>query len=46
MPDGTLKSEPGFEFAIDAELHSVGYDFIRMDPDGKHLRLDVRSQLK
>jgi hypothetical protein len=44
MPEGTLKSEPGFD-AIDAELLS-GADNIHMDPDGKHLRLDVRSQWK
>jgi len=46
MLSGTVKSEPGFEPAIDAELHGVGYDYIRADGTGEHLRLDVRAQLK
>jgi len=46
MVGGTVKSEPGFEPAVDAELHGVGYDYIRGDATGGHLRLDVRSQLK
>ncbi|KAF2277352.1 uncharacterized protein EI97DRAFT_432231 [Westerdykella ornata] len=43
---GTVKSEPGFEPALDAELHGTGYDYIRNDADGRNMRLDVRSQLK
>jgi len=46
MVGGTVKSEPGFEPAIDAELYGVGYDYIRADAKGDHLRLDVRAQLK
>ncbi|OAL54311.1 hypothetical protein IQ07DRAFT_595839 [Pyrenochaeta sp. DS3sAY3a] len=46
MVSGTVKSEPGFEPKLDAELHGVGYDYIRNDADGGNMRLDVRSQLK
>lgn len=46
MISGTVKSEPGFEPALDAELHGVGYDYIRTDASKKNMRLDVRSQLK
>jgi len=44
MVGGTVKSEPGFEVAVEAELYGVGYDYIRAE--GKYLKLDVRSQLK
>ncbi|KZF26502.1 hypothetical protein L228DRAFT_264888 [Xylona heveae TC161] len=43
MTAGTVKSEPGFELALDATFNGTGHDFIRQDPSGKHLRLDVRS---
>ncbi|KAF2403523.1 hypothetical protein EJ06DRAFT_527148 [Trichodelitschia bisporula] len=46
MTSGTVKSEPGFEPALNAELDGVGYDYIRTDGSGTHMRLDVRSQLK
>ncbi|KAF2838638.1 hypothetical protein M501DRAFT_1004419 [Patellaria atrata CBS 101060] len=46
MVGGTVKSEPGFEPAIEAELHGVGYDYIHNDASGEHMRLDVRSQLR
>lgn len=46
MVSGTIKSEPGFEPALDAELHGVGYDYIHNDADGGNMRLDVRSQVK
>jgi len=46
MVSGTVKSEPGFSPALDAELHGVGYDYIRNDADGGNMRLDVRSQVK
>ncbi|EOA87007.1 uncharacterized protein SETTUDRAFT_163086 [Exserohilum turcica Et28A] len=46
MTSGTVKSEPGFEPKLDAELHGVGYDYIHNDADGANMRLDVRSQLK
>ncbi|KAF2866330.1 hypothetical protein BDV95DRAFT_208408 [Massariosphaeria phaeospora] len=45
MVSGTVKSEPGFEPALDAELHGVGYDYIHNDADGTNMRLDVRSQV-
>ncbi|KAF2010139.1 hypothetical protein BU24DRAFT_428169 [Aaosphaeria arxii CBS 175.79] len=46
MVSGSVKSEPGFEPKLDAELHGVGYDYIHNDADGKNMRLDVRSQVK
>jgi len=46
MVGGTVRSEPGFEPALDAELFGVGYDYIRSDASGGHMRLDVRAQLK
>jgi len=46
MVGGYVKSEPGFMPTVDAELHGVGYDYIRADASGTHLRLDVRAQLK
>lgn len=46
MVGGTVKSQPGFEPAIDAELHHTGYDYIRADHSGQKLSLDVRAQLK
>ncbi|KAF2682160.1 hypothetical protein K458DRAFT_479015 [Lentithecium fluviatile CBS 122367] len=46
MVSGTVKSEPGFEPALDAELHGVGYDYIHNDASGSNMRLDVRSQVK
>jgi len=46
MTSGTVKTEPGFEPALDAELHGVGYDYIHNDANGENMRLDVRSQVK
>lgn len=44
-PSGFLKSEPSYPVSVDAAfLH--GADFIRGDPSGKHVRLDVNSILK
>ncbi|PVH95248.1 hypothetical protein DM02DRAFT_618053 [Periconia macrospinosa] len=46
MISGTVKSEPGFEPELNAELHGVGYDYIHNDADAGNMRLDVRSQVK
>jgi len=46
MTSGTVKTEPGFEPALDAELHGVGYDYIHSDSSGENMRLDVRAQVK
>lgn len=46
MVSGTVKSEPGFVPALDAQLHGVGYDYIHNDANGGNMRLDVRSQVK
>jgi hypothetical protein len=40
--DGTLISEPGYELSIDAKfIH--GSDFLRRDPDGQWVKLEVTS---
>ncbi|PYI00252.1 hypothetical protein BO78DRAFT_402168 [Aspergillus sclerotiicarbonarius CBS 121057] len=46
MTGGTVKSEPGFSPALDAEFVGVGNDYIHADPDGKHLRLDAHGVIK
>lgn len=47
MVSGTIITEPSFSGPkLDAELSGTGWDYIRQDPDGAHLRLDVRSQAK
>jgi len=46
MIGGTVVTEPGFTPALNAELFGVGYDYIRSDNNGGHMRLDVRAQLK
>ncbi|KAH8809782.1 hypothetical protein F5882DRAFT_390666 [Hyaloscypha sp. PMI_1271] len=40
-----LRSEPGYPVKVDATFVH-GSDFIRGDPSGKHVRLDVNSVLK
>jgi len=40
-----LRSEPGYPVKVDA-VFVHGSDFIRGDPSGKHVRLDVNSVLK
>jgi hypothetical protein len=42
---GSLKSEPGYAVAVDA-IFVHGADYIRQDPSGKHIRLEVKSVLK
>lgn len=39
MTGGSIKSEPGFSPAIDAQFVSQGADYIHNDPDGKFMRL-------
>jgi hypothetical protein len=43
--DSFLRSEPNYPIKVDA-VFIHGSDFIRQDPDGKHVRLDVNSILK
>jgi len=46
ITDGSfLRSEPGYPVKVDATFVH-GSDFIRGDPSGKHVRLDVNSVLK
>ena len=42
---GFLKSESSYPIKVDA-VFAHGSDFIRQDPSGKHVRLDVNSVLK
>lgn len=46
MTGGSLKSEPSFSPAIDAEFVGTGNDYIRNDPDGKNMRLDAHGVVK
>ena len=46
MVAGTFKSEPGFSPEIDATFEGIGNDYIRADPDNKHLRLDAHCVIK
>lgn len=46
MTGGTAISHPSFKPSIDAVLDSRGNDYIRNDPDGKHMRLDAHTVLK
>ena len=39
MTGGSIKSEPGFSPAVDAQFVSQGADYIHNDPDGKFMRL-------
>jgi len=40
-----MKSEPGYPIQLDA-VFAHGGDYIRVDPDGKRVRLEVSSLLK
>jgi len=40
-----LRSEPDYPIKVDA-IFAHGSDYIRQDPSGKHMRLDVNSTLK
>lgn len=46
MVGGTVKSEADFAPNIDAELVGTGNDYIRFDPDSKHMRLNAHSVIK
>lgn len=46
MKNVILKSEPGFEPAIDAEIVGNANDYIHNDPDGKHMRLNAHGVVK
>ena len=42
---GSVRSEPGYPLALDA-VFVHGADYIRADPGGRHVRLEVSSLLK
>ena len=46
MVGGSLKTEPNFSPAIDAEWVGVGNDYIHSDPDGSILRLNAHGVVK
>src|SRR4051812_25167571 len=45
LPSSTIKSEPGYPIPLDATFVTGG-DFIKADPDGRHVRLEVQSLAK
>jgi hypothetical protein len=45
MVGGSLTSEPSYTPSLSADFIG-GYDFIRADPSGSQVRLDVKSVLK
>ena len=46
MPgEGFVRSEPSYPIQLDA-VFAHGADYIKADPDGKHVRLEVQSLLK
>jgi hypothetical protein len=46
MTGGTVKSDPGYSLALDAEFVGTGSDYIHADPDNKHLRLNAHGVIK
>lgn len=46
MTGGTVKSDPGYPLALDAEFVGTGNDYIHTDPDNKHLRLNAHGVIK
>ena len=46
MTGGTVKSEPGFSPALDAEFIGTGNDYIHNDPSGKTMRLNAHGIVK
>ncbi|KAM0117302.1 hypothetical protein ACP6JC_006072 [Aspergillus fumigatus] len=46
MTGGTVKSDPGYPLALDAEFVGTGNDYIHADPDNKHLRLNAHGVIK
>ncbi|KAF4465943.1 hypothetical protein FALBO_7199 [Fusarium albosuccineum] len=45
IKSGTIKSEPGFETSLDAEM-VFGADYVRMVPDQSHVTINVSAILK
>ncbi|PGG96060.1 hypothetical protein AJ79_09748 [Helicocarpus griseus UAMH5409] len=46
MISGTVKSEGSFSPALNGEFIGQGNDYIYVDPDGKHLRLNAHGVIK
>lgn len=46
MTGGTVKSDPGYPLALDAQFVGTGNDYIHADPDNKHLRLNAHGVIK
>ncbi|KAK2738881.1 hypothetical protein FQN57_006896 [Myotisia sp. PD_48] len=46
MIGGIVRSESGTPIPVNGEFVGSGNDYIRMDPDGKHLRLDAHGTIK
>jgi hypothetical protein len=46
MVAGTVTSEANFSPSLKGKFIGTGNDYIRVDPDGKHLRLDAHSLIQ
>ncbi|OAX82962.1 hypothetical protein ACJ72_02680 [Emergomyces africanus] len=46
MISGNIKSESTFSPALNGEFVGQGNDYIHVDPDGKHLRLNAHGVIK
>ncbi|KAL9026394.1 MAG: hypothetical protein Q9196_004933 [Gyalolechia fulgens] len=46
MASGTAVSHPTFKPVFDAVFEGGGTDYIRNDPDGKHMRLDAHAVMR
>ncbi|PGH21511.1 hypothetical protein AJ80_03179 [Polytolypa hystricis UAMH7299] len=46
MTSGTVKSEADSPLAFNGEFTGTGNDYIRMDPDGKRMRLDAHGVIQ
>lgn len=46
MKGGTVVSEAGFSPSLDGKFVGSGNDYIRVDPDGKFMRLDAHGVIE
>lgn len=46
MISGNIESESTFSPALSGEFVGQGNDYIHVDPDGEHLRLDAHGVIK
>ena len=46
MVAGNVKAEGSFSPAINGDFVGIGNDYIHLDPDEKHLRLNAHAVIK